>query len=136
MIRVTRHQQRIWALQILYSMDVTNELNLKYTWKNILNVKREYNLDEDNYYFEEVVTGVINNFEEYDKIIDHQAIDWHVERLAYIDRNILRIAIYELNNDMPVGVVINEAVELAKEYGDVKSSAFINGILARINEYT
>lgn len=132
MVRVTRHQQRVWALQILYCLDLTGELNLAQAQKHFRNLRSANDLDEEDYYFEEIVEGVIKDFNRFDRTIDRQAIDWQIERMAYIDRNILRIALYEMENEIPVGVAINEAVELAKEYGDEKSAGFINGILAKV----
>ncbi|MDI3546734.1 MAG: transcription antitermination protein NusB [Halanaerobiales bacterium] len=132
MVRVTRHQQRVWALQILYCLDLTGELNLAQAQKHFRNLRSANDLDEEDYYFEEIVEGVIKDLNRFDRIIDRQAIDWQIERMAYIDRNILRIALYEMENEIPVGVAINEAVELAKEYGDEKSAGFINGILAKV----
>lgn len=132
MVRVTRHQQRVWALQILYCLDLTGELNLAQAQKHFRNLRSANDLDEEDYYFVEIVEGVIKDLNRFDRTIDRQAIDWQIERMAYIDRNILRIALYEMENEIPVGVAINEAVELAKEYGDEKSAGFINGILAKV----
>ena len=132
MSKITRHQQRIWGLQILYSIDLKNKFNLENAEKEIENLKEKNQLTEKKYYFEKLVTGIIENREELDKYINKKAVDWTIERMAVIDRNILRLSLYEMEEDLvPVGVAINEAVELAKEYGDEKSSGFINGILAR-----
>ncbi|MDI3281073.1 MAG: transcription antitermination factor NusB, partial [Bacillota bacterium] len=69
-----------------------------------------------------------------DRVISQYAIDWHLDRMANIDRNILRLAVYELLflPDVPASVSVNEAVELAKKYGDVNSPRFINGILGNV----
>lgn len=132
MIKTSRHQQRIWALQILYSLDLNGIINEEEASKAIRNLKEEHELSDDHYYFEELVSGVVNNIEEYDNRINQQAIDWNIKRMPYIDRNIIRIALYEMIQDVPVGVVINEAVEIAKEYAEEKSARFINGILSKI----
>ncbi len=134
MIKTSRHQERIWALQILYSLDLNDTINEEEASKAIRNLKEENELsDDDRYYFEGLVSGVVNNIKEYDNRINQQAIDWNIKRMPYIDRNIIRIALYEMIQDVPVGVVINEAVEIAKEYAEEKSARFINGILAKIN---
>ncbi len=132
MNKITRHQERIWALQLLYSLDLLGELEQDEARKKIRELKIEVGLLEERYYFEDLIEGVTENIKELDKKINQQAIDWKIERMAFVDRNILRIALYEIAHDIPVGVAINEAVELAKEYSDVKSAGFINGILARI----
>ncbi len=134
MIKTSRHQERIWALQILYSLDLNDTINEEEASRAIRNLKEEHTLsDDDRYYFEGLVSGVVNNIEEYDNRINQQAIDWNIKRMPYIDRNIIRIALYEMVQEVPVGVVINEAVEIAKEYAEEKSARFINGILAKIN---
>lgn len=132
MSKITRHQQRIWSLQILYSIDLKNKFNLENAEKEIKNIKEKNKLMEKKYYFEKLVIGIVEDRNNLDKYINEKAVDWTIERMAVIDRNILRLSLYEMEEDLvPVGVAINEAVELAKEYGDDKSSGFINGILAR-----
>lgn len=131
-MKVSRHQERIWALQALYCLDLIDDMDLRAADKGIRDLKTRENIDDQTYYFEEIVKGVLTQQGKYDRQINLKAIDWDINRMALIDRNILRIALYELDNNLPVGVVINEAVELAKEYGDEKSASFINGILAKI----
>lgn len=132
MQQVSRHQQRVWALQILYSLDLMDELEHSIARKYIKEYKEKEGLEDSiDYYFQLLVTGVIDSYKDYDHLINKCAIDWNIDRMAYVDRNILRIALFELDTDIPVGVVIDEAVELAKEFGDEKSPSFINGILAK-----
>ena len=132
MSKNTRHQNRIWALEVLYSIDLKKDFDYKNANIECENIIRRNNLLEDNYYFKKLVLGVIEEKDNLDKYINDKAIDWDIQRMAVIDRNILRIALYEIEAELvPVGVAINEAVELAKEYGDDKSSSFINGILSR-----
>lgn len=132
MSKTTRHQQRIWALQILYSIDLKNKFNLDKAEIECENIKERNQLMENDYYFEKLVTGIVRNKEDLDDYINNKAVDWTIKRMAVIDRNILRLALFEIEEELvPVGVAINEAVELAKEYGDDNSSGFINGILAR-----
>ncbi len=133
MTNLTRHQERIWALQILYSMDIKNKFNKQHSEIEIKQLMDNNKLIEKKYYFKEIVNGVMDKKKQIDKNIEKYALDWELSRMAFVDRNILRIAVYELNNDIPIGVAINEAVELAKEFGDEKSSSFINGILGKIN---
>ena len=85
-------------------------------------------------YVWQVVSGVRSKREEIDGIIERYSKDWPVERMAVVDRNILRLAVYEMFHvpDVPPKVAINEAVELAKKYGDRDSYRFVNGILDRI----
>jgi N utilization substance protein B len=80
------------------------------------------------------VRGVLENLSKIDKLINKYSDDWTVNRMASTDRNILRLAVYEILNcqDIPVSVSINEAVEIAKKYGDEQSYKFINGLLGSI----
>lgn len=78
------------------------------------------------------VDGVWEHREALDERIGEAATGWRVERMPPVDRNILRLGLYELSyTDTPVGVVISEAVELAKRYSTARSGAFVNGVLAR-----
>lgn len=80
-----------------------------------------------------LVDGVRGHADEIDAAINEAAIDWRIERMAAVDRNILRIAVYELGwTDTPRGVVMNEAVEIAKTYSTTKSGSFVNGVLDKV----
>ena len=87
-------------------------------------------------YYAEAVRGVWERLDEIDALIGEAAENWRVERMALVDRNILRLGAYELflGSDIPFAVAINEAVELGKRFGAEESGAFINGILDRISE--
>ena len=130
MTKVKRHQERIWALQVLYGLDLTNTLEEEAARRRIDFFKEE-RLLTGSHYFEELVLGVVANKESLDQEIDQRAINWSLERIGYIERNILRIALFEIDQGLPIGVAINEAVELAKEYVDERSAGFINGILSK-----
>jgi N utilization substance protein B len=82
----------------------------------------------------ELIAGVQANLADIDQLIEAQSHNWRLERMQRIDRNVLRIGVFELKHlaDIPRKVTINEAVELAKNFGNEASSAFINGLLDRI----
>lgn len=130
---MNRRKAREYALKILYMIDIRKE---NYTslmnefWENIK--ENEKVKDFSN----EIVKGVMENIEKIDKIISNVSLNWEIERMSYIDRNILRIGTYEIifKNDIPHPVSINEAIEISKEYGDADSPKFINGILHKIKE--
>ena len=88
-------------------------------------------LESEQSYIKKTVDGVIAHLEEIDTLIQEHAPDWSLEQMAYVDRNILRIGIYELrfNDSIPAKVAINEAIEVAKTYGGITSGKFVNGIL-------
>ena len=85
-------------------------------------------------YIRRTLEGIIAHQEEIDRIIAEKAIGWRLERLVSVDRNILRLGIYELlySDEIPPEVAINEAIELSKRYGTEHSHIFINGILDRV----
>ncbi len=85
---------------------------------------------------EELVSGVLEHLEELDRLITGHARHWKLERLALVDKQILRLALYELyyRDDIPAPVTINEAVEIAKTFSTPQSGRFVNGILDRVRE--
>jgi len=128
-----RRLSRELALKVLFQVDLVNanmEESLKYIFENnkFPEEVREFTLI--------IVKGVISNLIEIDKTIKDYTDNWSLERITNIDRNILRIAIYEIlhTKDIPKSVSINEAVELAKKYGTNSSFSFVNGVLGKINK--
>ncbi len=90
--------------------------------------------DEVKEFTRDIVSNTLNNIKEIDEILKKAAENWSIERMAIIDRNILRAAAYELcyRTDIPCSVVINEALEIAKKYSTEESAPFINGLLDKI----
>ena len=90
--------------------------------------------EEDRAYIEHKVQDILTHLEEIDAIIDSSAQNWKTSRMAKVELTLVRLAVYEIRyeEDIPTGVAINEAVELAKSYGEENSPAFVNGVLARI----
>jgi N utilization substance protein B len=127
-----RRRARAIALQALYEVDSVGH-DVEGTLNHLLaNVE----LSEENAAFvREIVNGVIQNREEIDENIKNFAPAWPVEQIPVIDRNILRLAIFEilLDNKVPVKVSINEAVELAKTFGSDNSARFVNGVLGSVS---
>jgi N utilization substance protein B len=124
----SRRQGRVLALQVLYEVDIT-----RHTWQESLRLHAE-NLHRGRSavaFAEQCIGGVIEHREELDDLIRQFAPAWPVSQLPVVDRNILRLALYELRIDAttPPKAVINEAIELAKTYGGENSSRFINGVL-------
>ncbi len=127
--RRTRARER--ALQALYQIDVAAEGiddALAAFWKSFEPVEREVrDLAEG------LVRGVAEHRRSVDEAIEEASSNWRLDRMARVDRNVLRLAVYELlQTDVPVKVVINEAIELGKKFGSESSGAFVNGVLDRI----
>ena len=127
-----RRKARILALQALYEADsVGHEAELA-----ISRLLASERLAEESSAFAcELVSGVIRSKEEIDQNIQRFAPAWPIEQIPTVDRNILRLAIFEILFDkkVPIKVAINEAVELAKTFGGDNSSKFVNGVLGSIS---
>jgi N utilization substance protein B len=123
-----RHRARIAALQALYEVDCSAH-NPSLVIERLL---EQTELPESgNEFARELALGVLDHLEQIDAMVGRYAPEWPVDQIAIIDRNILRIAIYEilLGKDTPIKVAINEAVELAKTFGSDSSGRFVNGVL-------
>ena len=127
----SRTRARGIALQALFEIDLVNHapgIVLKYRME-------ESSLDERlSDFVRQIVLGVWPIYQELDQFIAEHAPEWPLEQVATIDRNILRIALWEfaVQGDTPIKVVINEAVELAKTYGSDSSPRFVNGVLGSL----
>jgi len=120
------------ALQALYEIDSSGHK----TEDVLSNLLSQEKLPEENSGFaHDLVNGVIANREAIDNSIHTYAPAWPVEQIPVIDRNILRLAIFEIliDNKVPVKVAINEAIELAKSFGADNSSKFVNGVLGSVS---
>jgi N utilization substance protein B len=130
-----RRKARTLALQALYEIDMVGH-DPEATVDHLLEEER---LTEENATFaRDLVRGVTRYRDKLDVHIHRFAPAWPVDQIAVIDRNILRLAIFEilLDNRVPVKVAINEAVELAKEFGSDNSPRFINGVLGAVSTLT
>jgi len=129
----SRTRCREWALQFLYQADFAGR-RLREDLERFWNHFRPQ--EELPTYLGELTVGVASHLEELDALIVRYSEHWRLERMTAVDRNILRLAAYELlfQPDVPPKVAINEAVELAKRYGSENSGAFVNGLLDRIRQ--
>ncbi len=133
----SRHLSRSIAMQSLYEWDFSGKkADLKeITEKNL----REFGPGlEDESFVWELVTGVVEHLKEINAIIEKAAPQWPIDQISIVDRNILRIGIFELlyedKKAVPPKVAINEAIELAKSFGGENSGKFINGVLGTVYE--
>jgi len=129
-----RTKARECALQILYGIDIRKgdpaSENIECYWQQN---KTDPVVKE---FADSLIAGTLEHVKDIDKCITKYTDNWRIERMAVIDRNIIRMATYELLfvTDIPPKVSINEAVELAKKYGDDESGRFVNGVLDKINK--
>jgi N utilization substance protein B len=131
MSHAKRTKARERAIQALYQIDVAaTDLDeaLARFWRSFEPVEREV-----QQLAEGLVRGVAAQRRDIDDAIEGVSMHWRLDRMAKVDRNILRLAVFELrSSDVPVKVVINEAIELGKKYGSESSGAFVNGVLDKI----
>lgn len=131
----TRHLVRTIVLQSLYEWDF-------YKREPELDLIVERNMEEFGPGIDEpdfvwrLVKGVVEHLPEIDKIIERAAPEWPIDQIAVVDRNVLRVGLYELlyadKGEVPAKVAINEAIEIAKAYGGANSPKFINGVLGTV----
>ena len=131
-----RRQARIYAVMSLYSFDFNDSdvnrdflVNLEYDENNKINPTVRN-------FAKELIEGTISNITRIDSLIDKYSENWDIERIKYVDKSILRMSIYSLIfiKDIPKSIVIDEAVEISKIFGDKDSYRFINGILDGIQD--
>ncbi len=131
-----RRKAREYVLQFLYSLDILGVLEeddhkerLEFFWRE--NEEKDKEIIE---FAEEIILGTIKNQKLIDSVIQSFSENWNFQRIAVVERNILRFATFELlfRKDIPPAVTMNEAIELAKAYSSSDSASFINGILDRI----
>lgn len=129
----SRHRSREAALQVLYAMDHArrDQPALRAAEAALEGVARHFELPERARAFTtELVRGVTEHLEEVDAAIEAHSANWRLDRMAGVDRNVLRIAAWEiLYGKMPPAVAIDEAVNLARRFGSERSAAFVNGVL-------
>lgn len=123
------------ALQALYQLDMTAGSAaeaLKAAWA--ASAEEGKPEAEAEKFAEELVAGVLAHRDEIDGLIEQHSHNWRLDRMSRIDRNVLRLGIYELKfrSDIPKKVSLNEAIELGKAFGTEESSAFVNGLLDRV----
>jgi transcription antitermination protein NusB len=127
-----RHKAREVALQVLYEIDsVGHNAN-----DALVRISSRIEVPEDVASFaHDLVNGVLSNRDQLDQNIRDFAPAWPLEQISIVDRNILRLSIFEILHDdnIPVKVAINEAVELAKTFGSNNSSRFVNGVLGSVS---
>ena len=123
----SRHRARQYAVQLLFQLDATGDEpvhSLPLFWES------RPAPGEVVSFTEQLVRGSWEHRESLDAVLEESAANWKVERMAMVDRNVLRLALFELlHRRTPPAVVLDEAIELAKEFGNADSGPFVNGIL-------
>jgi transcription antitermination protein NusB len=127
-----RHRSRKRALQVLFEWDLRRDSvdsAISHYYDTLYSEESETKPKVDRF-MEELARGAVQQSADIDKIIEEKAENWRLERMAVVDRNILRLAIFEIRqNAVPPAVVIDEAIELARQFSNHESIPFINGVL-------
>ena len=130
---MNRSAIRELTFRLIYSMEIQKETNIE---EQIDLYIESNNIDDENAkeYIKDVIFGINSNVEEITKLIEkHLKSDWKIDRISKIDLSLLKLAIYEIKcKEIPYKVAINEAIELAKKYGEDNSKNFVNGVLASV----
>ncbi len=131
-----RHRSRKRALQVLFEWDIRGgsiDSAIFHFYDSLYSEEDEKKPKPDRF-MEELARGTVANAEGIDKHIEAKSEHWRLSRMAVVDRNILRLAIYELKqNAVPAPVVIDEAIELARQFSNDESVSFINGVLDAVH---
>ena len=132
----SRHLSRSVAMQSLYEWDFRGRKEEMLSEVVERNIKEFAAGVEDPSFIRNLINGVIEHIKELDKIIEKAAPQWPLEQIAVVDRNVLRLGLYELlfgkRDEVPPKVAINEAIELAKSFGGDSSGKFVNGVLGTV----
>lgn len=112
------------------------EQAFKILFQNEVNEEQVIELETLNEFTKTIIEGFLHNKQEVDQMISNHLKNWTIHRIALVEKAILRVSTYEMMyiKDVPVGVSINEAIELAHKYGDENSGKFVNGVLSKINK--
>jgi N utilization substance protein B len=137
-----RRKAREASLQLLYEIDLGNKDSRETIQEFLKNPPRLFeqwteplgNPEEIVEFTAQITQGVWSNVREIDQLIEMHSTHWKISRMALVDRNILRMAVFEFLycTDIPASVTINEAIEIAKKFGTEESGAFVNGVLDHI----
>lgn len=131
----TRHKARECALQMLFAADTagsTGEILTRDYWNELGDTAID---DKTRDFSNKLACGTLDNLAAIDEVIKTRAEHWRIERMAIVDRNVLRLAVYEfIYQDTPDTVAINEALELARRFSSYEATQFINGVLDGIKQ--
>ena len=136
-----RRRSREKTLQILYSLefsrgaDIKNSVDTYFKYFNISSKGETEQDEEEGVFILYLLNEVHSNIEKIESLIEDAALNWRIDRIALIERNILRMSVAELideKNGVPFKATINEAIDIAKKFGSKESSSFVNGIINKV----
>jgi len=127
---MSRRTSREFALQGLFQIDVV-DADVQNAIEHVL---EQEGAEVDPQFVRDLVSGTVSNMTSIDEILKKHTTNWDLDRMANVDRNVLRMAVYEMlwHDETPASVVINEAIDMAKAFSTPESGRFVNGVLAKI----
>lgn len=130
MARMTRHESRELAFILIFEKSFQSDLSIVDIIENAL----EADIFPTNAFAENLARKVFDNIDEIDALIDETLVGWSAQRISKVTKAILRLAVCEIkfSDDVPIGVAINEAVEIAKKYATAQDASYINGVLGTV----
>lgn len=131
---MTRHEQREVLFKLLFRTEFNDVSEMPSQVQMFFDVDADKEIaEEEKAYLINRENAILDKLPEIDKLISEKATGWTIDRFGKVDLAIVRLAVYEImfDDDIPVSVAINEAVEIAKKYGRDESSGFVNGVLAK-----
>ena len=131
----TRRDAREMAMHVLFSIDVC-KLDRQEAWESYFRISEKYDIENIKDFIDELIDGTLANMRLIDAEIIKVMTNWDLDRVAATDRAILRLAVFELffMDSVPVNVVINEAVDLAKNFSTPDSGKFVNGVVDKLKD--
>lgn len=128
---MTRRESREVAFMVIFEKMFQNELSVE----EIFEFANESQLFKSSDFAKKLAVGVFENIDTIDELIDGNLVGWSASRISKTSRAVLRLAVFELKyTDVPLGVVINEALEISKKYSSETDTSFVNGVLASVSK--
>lgn len=129
-----RHEQREQVFKLLFRVEFNLPEDMPEQVRLFIEDNEEVPLQKDADYIQQRFAGILEKLPEIDKLVNEHAEGWNTQRMGKVELTVLRLAIYEImfDKDIPDSVAINEAVEIAKTYGQSASGGFVNAVLAKI----
>lgn len=129
-----RHEQREQVFKLLFRVEFNPPEDMQEQVRLFTEDNEEVPLQKDAEYIQARFAGILEKLPEIDKLLNEHADGWNIQRMGKVELTVLRLAIYEImfDQDIPDSVAINEAVEIAKTYGQSASGGFVNAVLAKI----
>ena len=133
---MSRHKLREQVFKLLFRIEFNDSVEMEEQKELFFTTSDVETTEEESRYIEEKYQAVVDKLDKIDELISSNAKGWSIDRMSKVDLTILRLGVYEMifDDTIPEDVALNEAIELAKEFGQDQSYSFINGILAKLHK--